>query len=121
MVKTDIIHRALPWARLILETRNLPNDLNLKLDQRLSFALVAFACVFLFLAAARPAFLNGTAAALLGVAIINRELYTLFYRHGGLWFATASVALHFLYYLYSGLTYSWAWADFQLRRMAQSR
>lgn len=121
MVQTDIACRALPWSRLILETKMLPNDLNLKIGQRISFALVALACAFTVFAWAQPVLLSGAAAALLGVMILNRDLYAFFFRQGGILFATASIALHFLYYLYSGLTYSWVWADFKLRRMAQVR
>jgi glycosyltransferase involved in cell wall biosynthesis len=40
LVKTDIIHRALPWTMLILQNRSMPNDLNLRLSQRLSSVLL---------------------------------------------------------------------------------
>ena len=39
MVRTDVTCRALPWARLILETANAPADLNLRGTQRASAAL----------------------------------------------------------------------------------
>lgn len=121
LIRTDITCRAMPWSRLILETKNLPNDLNLEMGQRVSFALVALACVFLALAVVQPKLLAGTAAALLGVAVLNRKLYALFFRQHGIFFAAASVSLHLLYYLYSGLSYFYVWADFQLRKMATVR
>jgi len=121
LIQTDIACRAVPWSRLILETKTLPNDLNLKIGQRISFALVALACAFMAFALAEPALLIGAAAALLGVMILNRDLYALFFRHGGLSFAAASISLHLLYYLYSGLTYSWAWTGFQIRKMSHVR
>ncbi len=40
MLKADIRDRALPWSQLILRERTLPNDLNLRLSQRVS-ALMA--------------------------------------------------------------------------------
>lgn len=47
LVKTDVLDRGMPWTELILRDRNMPNDLNLELSQRvsvaLSFLLVALA------------------------------------------------------------------------------
>ena len=40
LVKTDIFDRGIPWSELILRDRNMPNDLNLQLSQRVSVALV---------------------------------------------------------------------------------
>ena len=119
LVRTDIACRAIPWSRLILETKKRPNDLNLNWGQRISLALVAIACALMVLAVVQPALLTASAVALLGVAILNRNLYAFFFRQGGILFAAASISLHLLYYLYSGLSYSWVWADFQLRRLAQ--
>jgi len=121
LIRTDITCRAIPWTRLILETKTLPNDLNLKLGQRLSFALVALACVLLTLAVARPALLAGSVVALLGVAILNRKLYAFFVVQGGVLFAAGCVGLHLLYYLYSGLSYLYARAGFELNRAVSLR
>jgi glycosyltransferase involved in cell wall biosynthesis len=40
LVKTDIFDRGIPWTELILRDRNMPDDLNLQLSQRVSVALV---------------------------------------------------------------------------------
>jgi glycosyltransferase involved in cell wall biosynthesis len=40
MLGTDIFDRGVPWTELILRDRNLPNDLNLRLSQRVSLGLV---------------------------------------------------------------------------------
>ena len=37
----DILDRGIPWTELILRDRNMPNDLNLQLSQRISVALLA--------------------------------------------------------------------------------
>ena len=115
LIRTDISCRAVPWTRLILETKRLPNDLNLKSGQRVSFVFVALACVFLTLALVRSEFLAGSVAALLGVVAINRNLYGFFLRQHGTLFAAASLSLHLLYYVYSGLSYLYVWTKFQLR------
>jgi glycosyltransferase involved in cell wall biosynthesis len=117
LIRTDITCRAIPWTRLILETKTLPNDLNLKLGQRVSFALVTLACLLLTLAVAQPALLAGSVAALLGVVILNRKLYAFFFRQRGLAFSAACVLLHLLYYLYSGLGYFYVWTESQIRRL----
>ena len=109
LIRTDIMCRAIPWSRLILETKNLPDDLNLKLGQRVSFFLVALACGFFLGSIMRPSLLLGSAAALLTVAIINRRLYAFFMRQGGIRFALVCFGLQVIYYLYSGLSYVWVW------------
>jgi glycosyltransferase involved in cell wall biosynthesis len=121
LIYTDVTCRAIPWSRLIRETKNIPDDLNLKVAQRVSFVLVALACVFLAFAVMGPGWLAASAGALLGVIGLNHKLYVFFFRQGGALFATACIPLHFLYYLYSGLTYLCVWADFQLRKVATVR
>ena len=39
LLKSDIFDRGIPWTELILRDRNMPNDLNLQLSQRVSVAL----------------------------------------------------------------------------------
>src|SRR5262245_63901827 len=111
----------MPLTRLILESKRLPNDLNLKLGQRVSFALVALACVFLVLAVVQPRWLVASAAALLAVGLLNRKLYLTFFRQGGIFFTAACIPLHLLYYLYSGLSYFYVWTGCQLRKIALIR
>jgi glycosyltransferase involved in cell wall biosynthesis len=116
LIRTDITCRAVPWSRLMLETKNAPGDLNLKSDQKLSVALMGLACLLLALAVFQPLSLAGSIAAVLGVLVINRKLYFFFFRQQGFFFAAASTLLHLLYYIYSGLSYLYAWAEFQFKR-----
>jgi glycosyltransferase involved in cell wall biosynthesis len=51
LLKTDILDRGIPWTELILRDRNMPNDLNLQVSQRISVAL-AFMLVAVAAAAA---------------------------------------------------------------------
>lgn len=39
ILRTDVFDRGVPWTQLILQQKSLPNDLNLKLSQRLSAVL----------------------------------------------------------------------------------
>jgi len=118
MVWTDIVCRAVPWSRLILETKNAPNDLNLQASQRLSLALVSLAGIFLLLAVFRIELLGLSVAALFGVIGLNRKLYIFFSRRRGVLFAVTAVLLHLFYYLYSGLSYLCVWTHFRLARAA---
>lgn len=117
MIRTDICNRALPWSRLIMQTKNLPNDLNLKQSQRASFVLAACACGFLLLASLEPRWLWAAAAAVLGLVVLNRSLYSFFLRQRGINFTVAALALQFLYYLYSGISYGCVWAELRARRI----
>jgi len=114
VIWTDIFCRAVPWSRLILESKRPVHDLNLNPGQRLSCALVGLATAFLLLAPLRIEMLVLSAAALLGVVALNRELYAFFFRQRGLLFACACIPLHLLYYLYSGLSYFYVWISVRL-------
>ncbi len=118
VIWTDILYRAIPWSRLILESKKTPDDLNLKRGQRLSVALVGLASVFLLLAPFRVEMLALSAAALLVVIILNRDLFAFFARQRGILFAAACIPLHLLYYLYCGLSYLYVWIGFQFRGSA---
>jgi glycosyltransferase involved in cell wall biosynthesis len=111
LLRTDILDRAVPWTRLILATSQLPSDLNLDFKSRLS-AL----CVWILLLLAGLGFWFPIAwfagLSLLGLLVgTNFPLYRFFYERGGLWFAIAAIALHFLYFLYSSLTFGMIWVE----------
>jgi GT2 family glycosyltransferase len=115
VIRTDIICRAVPWSRLILESKQTPDDLNLKSGQRLSVALVGLAGLCLLLSVLRLELLGLCALTLLGVMILNRQLFAFFFRQHGLFFATICILLHLLHYFYSGLSYLCVWIGFRLK------
>jgi GT2 family glycosyltransferase len=117
LLRTDVMGRAIPWSRLILESRQPVDDLNLRHDQRLSAALVGLAVIGFALALLQPALVAIGAVSLLTVIVLNRRLYGFFARQGGVAFAGACLVLHWLYYLYSMLAYLAVWASVQLRRV----
>jgi glycosyltransferase involved in cell wall biosynthesis len=121
VIRTDTFCRAIPWSRLILESKRAPDDLNLKWGQRISGALVALGCIFLALAVLRPELLALSAVSFLGVVFLNRALYTFFYRQRGVLFAGACIPLHLLYYLCSGISFLYVWAEVQLKKLAPAR
>jgi glycosyltransferase involved in cell wall biosynthesis len=114
MIRTDITQRALPWSRLTFEESVIPDTLNLRRDQRLSAVLVGAALVCALLAGLKAELAAVAAIALGTVVALNRTLYGFFLRRGGLAFAVAGVALHLLYFLYSGVSYVYAWLEDRL-------
>jgi len=108
MLRTDLVHRAVPWARLIAETRTAPADLNLRGEHRASVALVGVAGVALLLAIGPPSLAAVAVAAILAVAALNRELYRFLRRERGFAFALACFPLHLLHFACSGLGFVYA-------------
>jgi GT2 family glycosyltransferase len=123
VIRTDILCRAIPWTRLIMESKHILNDLNLKWEQRLSGVLVMLACLVLPFGAIRTELFVLSAVAFFLVIILNRTLYTFFLRQRGFLFALACIPLHLLYYLYSMLGYLYVWIGFKFGKFVfkQSR
>lgn len=108
LLRSDVLDRAIPWTRLILRQKRLPADLNLDIRSRLSALSTWVAVVFLMLGIATSS-VGLSIGALLGVGVLgalNADLYRLFARKGGAWFAAGAAALHALYLLYSSLTFA---------------
>ena len=101
LLRTDIRLRALPWTRLLIEYGYLPKGLNFGSDQRagalLAIGLVVFGVMALFRPLAAVLFLACVALA----AFVNRGLFQLFYRKGGVRLLVGGFLLQNLYYLYS--------------------
>ena len=111
MIRTDVYCRAIPWTRLILETKLAPADLNLKDGQRVSAALVMLALLAMPVSLLRPEALAVAAGSLMLVVFLNRSLYGFFVRHRGWRFAAVALGLHLLYFVYGTLAYVWVWGE----------
>ena len=131
MLKTDIRDRAYPWSKLLLTRGRMPNDLNLRWQHRLSAVLVALlAATLVFLVLGHRNFYSlpaKPAAVVLALLLIanllplNRGFYGFLVKRRGWLFAAAAVPVHFLYYLYSGVTYVVCWASHHSRRATPLR
>jgi len=103
LLRTDIFARAVPWTRLIIQSRTLPNDLNVSTRSRASVALVFALTVAL---AASPWVRSGGAAAILaalGLVAANTGFYGFLWRVRGPVFMLAALPWHWLYYVCAGL------------------
>jgi glycosyltransferase involved in cell wall biosynthesis len=109
VIRTDIVHRAIPWSQLILGSREAPNDLNLQRTQRLCVGLTGLSGLFCTASWFHPELLVPAFGCWTAIVIINRELFAFFSRARGKFFAMASVPLHVLYYACCGMGYQCAW------------
>ena len=113
--RTDIFARAVPWTRLLLRERHLPNDLNLGWRSRLGALCVWTATALLVGGAALLALEGlvlagwaalGATACLAASTLLEANLHRFFFRHGGLCFAAGAWLLHHVYLLYSSAVFA---------------
>lgn len=114
LLRADIFYRAIPWSRLILNSRQLPRDLNLTYSSRASSLLTGLLTVLLMLLGLTlTGLMHLPSAPLLAVIsflcllllLLNWDVYRFFMQKRGWWFAARSVLIHWFYYLYSGVTF----------------
>jgi glycosyltransferase involved in cell wall biosynthesis len=135
LLRADILYRAVPWANLILETSNLPRDLNLTYSAMFSAALVGLLVLNALLLpfSAADALASGATwltptmllAAMLVIVVLllalNGHLYAWFAQRRGFWFAAGAVLAHWAYYFYSGVVFVSCWLRHFLRAPFRSR
>jgi len=102
MIRTDLFCRAVPWARLNLERRTHPADLNLRPSQAASVAGVWAALCCLLLGLLAWPLLWAASGLLLAVALANLGLLRFLAGKGGLPFAAGCLLLLDLYFIYCG-------------------
>ena len=105
MVFTDIVHRARPWSQLIVDSGHMPSTLNLDWRGRASGVCSVLLGVCLAASAFEPMMLWMAIAFGLAVIAFNSDFYRLCLRKRGIGFAALSIALHWLYFVYSSLTF----------------
>lgn len=121
MLRTDILHRGIPWTRLILREGAMPNDLNLRTGQRYS-VLLAYLLLGLLTASvaeliwqAPALWIRWTSAAatvaLGSLLLVNRRFYWFLAEARGWLFVAAAMPLHFAYLLCNGISFLWGLAS----------
>jgi glycosyltransferase involved in cell wall biosynthesis len=101
LVTTDVFLRAIPWTLLWLQHRRIPRDLNFSADQRVAAIVAVALATAVPVAIFRPQMWLIVATLLVAAFWLNRDLYRLFFRRGGLSFAIKGFLLQQFYYLYS--------------------
>lgn len=107
LLKTDIFDRGIPWTRLMLRAGAMANTLNIKPTQRISVVLAYLALLVALAAVWMPALLVGVVALVIAVTVLNLDFYRYFTAHSGLWFTLRVVPMHWLYFLYCGVSVVW--------------
>ncbi len=108
MLKTDIFDRGVPWTKLLLARRTFPNTLNVSRSQRIFVSLAVLTMLsFLVFPFVSP---HQNAVALFGsitfavLILANHDFYRFFIRKKGVGFTIKVVPLHFLYFIYCGVS-----------------
>lgn len=109
VIETDIKCRAIPWGELILETGELPNDLNLRWGQRIAAALspivlLGVLALPLSLLLGQPLVALPFALAMAVSVFLQREAILELTRMRGLWFALRYYLFHQVHLFYSATT-----------------
>jgi GT2 family glycosyltransferase len=106
LLRSDIFDRALPWTRLILRSRQLPDHLNVAISQRISALLLLVTLSILIVSAFSPI---SPAPALLSLAAaicLNRKFYGFLASRRGWRLVAVGLPLHLTYFLYSALCFA---------------
>jgi GT2 family glycosyltransferase len=104
-IVSDVRDRGIPWTQLLARYARRDNDLNVRVEDRLS---VVLAYAFVLLAVCAPLWrplAAGSLAALAGFLLLNRGYYGYFTRRRGPLFALRIVPFHLLHHLCNGLSY----------------
>ncbi len=104
LIKTDMLDRGIPWTRLMLRARNVPSTLNVKTDQRVSVAMVYLTLALLVAGFWSPPVWIAAMATAVVVTLLNVDFYRYFHARRGMGFVIACLPLHWLYFLYCGVS-----------------
>jgi len=105
MVFTDIVCRATPWTHLIVNRSRMPAVLNIDWRARLS-GICSVLVLLCFAASLVSSWaILGALACTLAVITMNADFYRLCVKKRGVRFAPSAIALHWLYFVYSSLTF----------------
>ena len=120
LLKADFLYRALPWTDLILKEGHFIEDLNIDLSNRLSVI-----CTFLLLAALLgalwiPWLFIPAVGCMMGLLLINQDLYRFFRKKRGLGFAVKTIPWHWAYFFYSGLAFAVGFLKYQRKKARRS-
>ena len=112
-LKTDFQHRGVPWTRLLLQEG--PNQsgqiLNLRQAEKVCTVAAGVAAVGLITAALSVGFepLFATAAAVLTITVLNRDLYRFIARARGPVFVLRILPFHLLFYMMNIVSAASGW------------
>lgn len=116
LLRAEFFYRALPWTELLLQRRQMANDLNLNQTTRLSVALTYALIACLLGASLWPLGVAPAGVISLLLLLLNHPVYQFFHRQRGVWFMVQAIPWHWLYFSYCGLAYGLGMTRHYLRR-----
>ena len=125
VVRTDIVCRALPWSRLIVEGGTMPDDLNLKRSQRLAAVVACLLVAGLLMAPLwipLAPWVGGVWGALAAISLgLHGKMLRCFRGLEGWGFALKAWAFHQVHLTYSTLAFAWVSVVHRWRRLFARR
>lgn len=116
VIYTDVMCRAVPWARLMLSRTGMTDDLNVGKAERLRALLAGILALSLLAPILSPSLAWLPVAVFIAAIAANRELFSFFSGRRGIAFALAGIAFHQFYYLYAGAAFAWCWCEARIGR-----
>ena len=143
MLVADVLHRAIPWLRLIYSKRNIPNDLNLTHRNRLSAVVSTLLVLMMILAIigiplAVKDISDGVLGHFLGIPyiawylgsmivlawsflLLNSDFYLFLFKLRGAWFTFKSACIHCIFFFYSMIALVVFLADYHIPGLRRLR
>lgn len=114
VIHTDIFRRAMPWARLMIGREGLSQDLNTGPMERFRAGIAGLFLLSVLAMVLSPGMFP--IALLLGViaVLVNWKFFNYLRKHGGTWFALASIGFHQFYYVYSAVVFVWCLFEYHV-------
>ncbi|WP_406565943.1 glycosyltransferase [Allitabrizicola rongguiensis] len=116
VLRTDILHRALPWSRLIRERSGLADTLNISRLERLRAGLAGLFALSCLTLVADAGLWPLPLVLFVSAILANWRLALFLNRQGGPIFALFGLVWHQLYYIYASATYVWCMFEARLGR-----
>ena len=120
MLSTDLWRRAVPWTELMLRERQIADDLNVRVRDRMSVVAAFVVLLGLAVAWSWPAAIGAAAGATVLMVGLNAPLFRFFRRQRGTAFAISAVPLYWVFLLVCGLGFAVGVVRFLLGRKASS-
>lgn len=106
LLQAEIFYRAIPWSKLLLRNRQFETNLNLSYANRISVVLVFCLIASILVGSLLPWASAASVGLIMGLLVINADVYRFFYQKRGLWFMLSVIPWHWLYFLYSGAAFA---------------
>jgi glycosyltransferase involved in cell wall biosynthesis len=114
LLRSDILDRALPWSRIILDAGSWPGEVNLQKGQASSALLLATLLLLLFAGAIHPVLFCFGLVPMTALLCLNRAFYLFLIRRRGFGFLCAAVFWHWLSFAYAAAVFVLVWGQRKL-------